>query len=115
LIVDDDDDLLESLSSVLGEHYEVLEARNGDEAWQALQRQSFHGMVLDLTMPVMDGETLIEKLRTAGIALPVVLASGIADLHQRAARLGVEHISKPYDLAVLIDKLQRILANADEH
>jgi CheY-like chemotaxis protein len=115
LIVDDDADILESLSSVLVEHFEVLEARHGEEAWQTLQVQTFHALVLDLTMPVMDGEALIEKLRMAGIVLPVVLASGVADLHRVAARLGVEHISKPYDLAVLIDKLQRMMANADGH
>ena len=66
-------------------------------------------------MPVIDGETLIEKLRTAGIAVPVVLASGIADLPRLAARLGVEHVSKPYDLAMLIEKLQRILSQSDQH
>jgi CheY-like chemotaxis protein len=105
LIVDDDADILESLAVVLEESFEIVPASNGVEALQALEQQSFHAVVLDLTMPVMDGVTLIEKMRTTGIAVPIVLASGIAELRQLAERLSVEHISKPYELTALIAKL----------
>jgi CheY-like chemotaxis protein len=108
LIVDDDADIRESLAVVLEGDFEIVPACNGLEALQALEQQSFHAVVLDLTMPLMDGETLIETMRTAGIVLPVVLASGISELRQLAERLGVEHVSKPYDLAALILKLNAI-------
>ena len=83
----------------------MVSACNGLEALRALEQQRFHAVVLDLTMPVMDGETLIEKMRAASIAVPVVLASGIIELRQLAEQLGVEHVSKPYDLNALLAKL----------
>jgi DNA-binding NtrC family response regulator len=105
LIVDDDTDILESLAVILADSFETVSACNGAQALQALKQQSFHAVVLDLTMPVMDGETLIEQMRTSGIVVPVVLASGISDLRQRAERLGVDHIGKPYDMQALLVKL----------
>jgi CheY-like chemotaxis protein len=111
LIVDDDADILESLAVILEDRFETVSAYNGVEALQALQQQSFHAVVLDLTMPTMDGETLIEKMRASGIVVPVVLASGIADLRQLAERLGVDHVSKPYDLAALLTKLAIITSD----
>ena len=65
-------------------------------------------------MPVMDGETLIEKMRIRGIAVPVVLASGFSDLQKLAGRLGVDHISKPYDMQALIVKLALITQRYSE-
>jgi len=110
LLVDDDTDILESLAVILADSFEVVSACNGVEALHALERQRFHAVVLDLTMPVMDGETLIEKMRAAGIVVPVVLASGISELRQLAERLGVEHISKPYNFGELLAKLLLLVA-----
>ena len=114
LLVDDDLDLLESLSVILADHFEVVPARNGMEAWRHLELQSFQALVLDLTMPFIDGETLIEKMREAGVVVPTILASGVSDLHARAERLGVDYIVKPYDLSALIRKLEQLTrASAD--
>ena len=113
LIVDDDEDILESLAVILDDSFAIVSARNGVEALRALEQHSFHAVVLDLTMPVMDGETLIEKMRVAGIVVPVVLASGISDLRQLAGRLGVDHISKPYDLEALITTLSRLTGDRE--
>jgi DNA-binding response OmpR family regulator len=110
LIVDDDVDILESLAVILEDSFAVVSAHNGLEALKALEQCSFHAVVLDLTMPVMDGETLIERMRTTGVVVPIVLASGIPNLRQLAERLGVEHICKPYDLAALISKLTLLVA-----
>jgi DNA-binding response OmpR family regulator len=114
LIVDDDADLLESLAVILEDSFETVSARNGVEALQALKQQTFDAVVLDLTMPIMDGETLIEQMRTLSIVVPVVLASGISDLRQLAERLGVDHISKPYDLSALLARLALITSDGEK-
>jgi DNA-binding response OmpR family regulator len=113
LIVDDDADILESLVAILEDSFEVISAWNGLEALRALEQQCFHAVVVDLTMPVMDGETLIEKMRVAGIVVPIVLASGISELRQLAERLGVEHIGKPYELSELLAKLTLLIADRE--
>lgn len=54
--------------------YRVEQAENGREALEALQRQPYHLLVLDLAMPVMDGITLMRELRSAGLdALPHII------------------------------------------
>lgn len=112
LIVDDDVDILDALAGVLEDNHEVATANNGAEALALLSTQAFDAVVLDLMMPVMDGETLIERMRDLGVLVPVVLASASADLTLLAARLGVEHIAKPYDIELLERKLARLVGRA---
>jgi DNA-binding response OmpR family regulator len=110
LVVDDDADILEGLAIVLQDRHDVSTASNGLEALKLLQTQTFDAMVLDLMMPLMDGETLIEKMRHSNIVVPVVLASASSDVTLLAARLGVDHITKPYDIALLEEKVARLIA-----
>jgi CheY-like chemotaxis protein len=110
LVVDDDADTLEALAVVLEDRYDVVTAHNGLEALNLLKKEPFDVMVLDLMMPLMDGETLIELMRKSGIEVPVVLASASADISALADRLGVDHITKPYDVAALEAKLTRLMA-----
>jgi CheY-like chemotaxis protein len=108
LIVDDDADIIEALAIMLQDRHQVHTASNGLEALQLLQTHAFDAIVLDLMMPHMDGETLIERARDAGITIPIVLASASADVPSLAARLGVEHVLKPYDVGALEEKLVRL-------
>jgi DNA-binding response OmpR family regulator len=112
LVVDDDADILEGLAIVLQDRHEISTAANGLEALRLLQAQTFDAMVLDLMMPLMDGETLIEKMRDSGITVPTVLASASSDITTLAVRLGVEYISKPYDIAILEEKIARLVAGS---
>lgn len=109
LLVDDDDDILESLAVVLEDKHHVTTASNGVEALGLLRTQSFDAMIIDLMMPVMDGGTLIEHMQDKGISVPVVLASASQEAPALAARLGVDHISKPYEIAALEEKLARLM------
>jgi DNA-binding response OmpR family regulator len=112
LVVDDDVDILEGLAIVLQDRHQISTAANGLEALRLLKEQTFDAMVLDLMMPLMDGETLIEKMRDSGIAVPVVLASASSDITTLAVRLNVEYVSKPYDIAVLEEKIARLIAGS---
>ena len=112
LVVDDDADILEALVVVLQDRHEITSANNGLEALGLLQAQPFDAIVLDLMMPSMDGETLIERMREAAIRVPVVLASASFDVAVIAVRLGVEHVQKPYDISVLEEKLVRLIRGA---
>ena len=109
LIVDDDADILEALAVVLEDKHHVTTASNGVEALGLLRTQSFDAMIIDLMMPLMDGETLIEHMQDTGITVPVVLASASEEASALAARLGVDHISKPYEIATLEEKLARLI------
>jgi len=104
LIVDDDPDIRETLRAVLEEDgYTTQCASNGEEALALLrQAVSLPGLILlDLMMPVMTGEEMLEELRVtpllASIPVAVVSASGVRKPAGAAAFL-----RKPIDLDVLL-------------
>ncbi|RJQ71923.1 MAG: response regulator [Desulfobacteraceae bacterium] len=77
LVVDDDAmlrDLLCKMFASIG--LKAVPAENGREAYELVQIGFFDLMVTDLQMPVMDGWTLIKKLRRHSRQLPVVVITG---------------------------------------
>jgi CheY-like chemotaxis protein len=105
LIVDDDDDsriMLATLLTVDG--YRVITASNGA---QALDQARLHHpclILLDLTMPVMDGRTFRERqLADRAIRdIPVALVTAVHDIDQQAKSLrAAACISKPFDFDTL--------------
>jgi CheY-like chemotaxis protein len=94
LVVDDDQDSLEVLSTYMekaGHH--ALRAANGWEALIKLDQYNVDLVLLDLSMPGMDGATLLRILRNDKRRkdLPVVLVTAMRDVDQfnRASQLGV--------------------------
>ncbi|MBV8732887.1 MAG: sigma-54-dependent Fis family transcriptional regulator, partial [Acidobacteriia bacterium] len=112
LIVDDDANTLASLARAfrLAGH-EATVCDNAARALQLVQSQAFDMMLSDVVMPGKDGLSLLEDLRQAGAALPVVMISGQAniDMAVRATRLGaVDFLEKPLST----DKLLLTVENA---
>jgi CheY-like chemotaxis protein len=110
LLVDDDCDVTEALSTVLAdEGYDVATASNGLEALAYLKS---HGPVpcvilLDVMMPVMDGyEFRIEQQLDPTISrIPVVVVTAGA-MGERVAEMGVTgHLRKPFDLDRLLGEI----------
>jgi CheY-like chemotaxis protein len=94
LVVDDDQDSLEVLSKYMEKAgYETVRAANGWEALIKLDQNDIDLVLLDLTMPGMDGATLLRILRNDNRrrSLPVVLVTAMrdVDLFNRASQLGV--------------------------
>ena len=65
LVVDDDPDIIEAITTVLEsiDEYEVRTARDGLECMEALKSQVPDLLILDLLMPRMDGFAVVRKLR----------------------------------------------------
>src|SRR5687768_13022206 len=96
LVVEDDEGVAEALQLALEDHYEVLLAANGREALAVLATTKVDAIILDLMMPIMDGETFLQEYRRAGGLTPVVIASAALDVAARAAAAGAqEHLRKP--------------------
>ena len=81
--------------------YAVTTARNGREALDCLQIMTPDAIVLDLTMPVMDGWTFIERYRAqAGSrAVPIIAVSAEGEPPRGGDGLGLTaFLRKPFDL-----------------
>jgi CheY-like chemotaxis protein len=108
LVVDDDDDIRSVLRQVLREEgFSVREARNGLEALERIGEEEPDLVLLDLLMPVMDGQGVIDMLRSAQRDLPIVVftASGVA-----VNGIVTAYLQKPLSLDRLLDVLEGVRA-----
>lgn len=114
LIVEDNDDFRFYLKDNLRRNYKVIEASNGKDGWQKALLQHPHLIVSDITMPQMDGISLLQKLksdkRTSHI--PVILLTALTNEVQQIAGLATganDYITKPFNFEILHAKIRNLL------
>lgn len=112
LVVDDDLDFSESLSSVLRESgYEVTSAGDGGEALRRLRSEPLPSLILlDLMMPGTNGwQFRREQLKSAELSrIPVVVLSADGDADVEAMALGaIGCLKKPFRLDALLASIER--------
>jgi CheY-like chemotaxis protein len=104
LIVDDEVAILEALTDILSvEGYEVATAANGAEGLKNVHEDRPDLILLDLMMPVMDGQEMLRRLKDdpALRAIPVVVMS--AGRVSKADLQGSRFLAKPFELDDLLD------------
>jgi CheY-like chemotaxis protein len=115
LVVDDQQDLRDSIAVLLEvEGYDVVDAANGRDALRYLSsgRANVAAVVLDLSMPVMDGwEFLAERRKNPALSdIPTIVVTGVSDLKRRQVELGdLAVFTKPFHFDELIGELRRTL------
>ena len=115
LVVDDDLEVRLVLREFLsGRGYEVTVAESGLRALDLLDDVDPQVVLLDVTMPQMDGVETLRRLLEARPALPVIMVTANADIGttSRLLALGAaDYIPKPFDLEYL-DQAIRIQVSA---
>lgn len=116
LIVDDHQLFLEGLSYLLSSYKPVLdifEARNTKEALQKFSDQEFDLVLLDLSMPGLDGISCLGSLQKIRPSIPIAIISAMEDseLVIGALRLGaVGFIPKSYTQLQMFDALDKLIS-----
>ncbi len=91
---------------------EILEASNGEEGLAVAARERPDLILLDVSMPVMDGVTMLARLREdpalKGIPVIMLTAEAGRETLQQIAKLGVnDHLAKPFREEDLIERVHR--------
>jgi len=107
ILVAEDNDIMRSFlfRFLTGEGFVVYTAEHGELAWEALRNEHFDLLITDNEMPHLSGTKLIERIRTAGMTLPIVMVSAsfeIAGVRDYAALQITAVISKPFDIMELL-------------
>ena len=114
-VVEDNADNRLLLRALLGERYEIVEFDNGIDALAGLRGSHPDLVLLDISLPGMDGNEILRRIRAddALSSLPVIAltAHAMAGDRERYLRAGFnDYITKPIiDEAVLIEAIERWL------
>ena len=112
LIVDDERDIREAVQELLeDEGIEVETAANGPQALERVARSRPALILLDMGLPGMSGEEVVERLRAGSDEVPrIVVLSADGRGAERAQRLGaLAYVDKPFDLDELASTVHRCL------
>jgi two-component system response regulator TctD len=105
LIVEDNRELASWLGKALRQAQYVVDiAYDGEDAEHMLKVAAYAIVILDLSLPKMDGLTLLKRLRQSGNKVPVIILTANASLDGRVAGLDSgadDYLAKPFEIAEL--------------
>ncbi|MBD1873073.1 response regulator [Nodosilinea sp. FACHB-131] len=116
LLIDDEDDIRAIVQAALEElaGWQILEATSGTEGLQLAQGSAIDAILLDISMPDMDGFEIYDRLRrhpaTAAIPVIVLTSKVLARDRSRFTALQVAGlITKPFDPLTLAQQIANLL------
>jgi two-component system, OmpR family, response regulator MprA len=113
LVVDDDTAVRDSLARTLKfEGHDVETAGDGREALAVIRDREPDAVILDVSMPVLDGLEACRRLRADGILVPVLMLTARDSVGDRVAGLDAgadDYLVKPFALQELLARLRALL------
>lgn len=112
LLADDEEEIREDLALFLEySGYQILQARNGKEAYQLYKENVFDLIITDIEMPKLNGLELVESIRQEDQEVPILIISGYSDKDKllRAIKLNlVDYIIKPFTRDIMLSTVENI-------
>lgn len=113
LLVEDNRELASWLGKALRQaHYAVDIVHDGEDAEHSLKVALYAAVVLDLSLPKLDGLTLLKRLRQAGNKVPVIILTANASLDGRVAGLDSgadDYLAKPFEMPELEARIRALV------
>jgi diguanylate cyclase (GGDEF)-like protein len=119
LIADDDSDIRDVLKLTLGEeNYEVLEAKDGEEALKIISAKPLDLVLLDYRMPKMDGREVCRQVKKDLLLrhLPVIMVTGSGDTSDKVGGIDAgadDYIVKPFEPKELLARIRMVLRRTE--
>ena len=116
LLIEDDYELLSSLSNLLKTNYHVLAVSRGDEGFNVALAENPDLIISDVLLPGMNGFDLCEKLKneleTSHIPIILLTAKITPEDQRKGYESGADaYITKPFDFNVMVSQIESILLN----
>ena len=109
LVCDDDENIVRALRVYLmGEGYNVVEAYNGKQMLETIDRDDVQLVLMDVMMPEMDGITALVELRKKS-NVPVILLTAKSEFSNKVLGLNIgadDYITKPFDPAEVMARVK---------
>jgi DNA-binding response OmpR family regulator len=113
LLVEDDVDLVQALTRALaGRGFELVSCGDGTEALSLARRRAFDAIVLDLSLPGLDGLHVLQRLRRSDNLTPVIVLTARGEVGDRVAGLNAgadDYLPKPFDLDELEARVRALI------
>lgn len=112
LVCDDEKDILDAIKIYLkAEGYKVFTAEDGARALEIIKKNEIHLAIIDIMMPVMDGITLIMKMREK-TNIPIIVLSAKSEVTDKIVGLNVgadDYITKPFNAVELTARVNSLI------
>lgn len=114
LIAEDDNDLRSFITTILMPHYEILEAINGKDGYEAALKKQPDFILSDLMMPEMDGIEFLQKIKANSETshIPFILLTAKTDIESKVSGLSYgadDYLTKPFSVKYLKARIENIL------
>ena len=119
LVVEDNTDVLSFISKQMSHNYDVLNASDGAEALNVLDKNEIHLIISDVMMPVMDGFELCKRIKSNVnySHIPVILLTAKTDMQSKleGLELGADsYIEKPFSPEYLVAVATNLINNREK-
>lgn len=113
LVVEDDENLCDGLQALFeSEGYACITCNDGAAGFQAFEHHEFDLCIIDLMLPIKDGQELCRKIRSANLHLPILILSARGEEKERVAgfKMGADdYVTKPFSAPELLARVNAIL------
>jgi two-component system OmpR family response regulator len=113
LIVEDESLLATRLATTFAERGYVVDiAMDGEQGDFLVSTEQYDAVILDLGLPRIDGLTLLERWRTAGIAVPVLVLTARGSWSEKVRGIdggADDYLTKPFQMAELLARLRALI------
>src|ERR1700754_293610 len=113
LLVEDDPDIARQLRQALADAgYAVDYAPDGEEAQFLGETEPYDAVILDLGLPKVDGVSVLERWRRAGVAIPVLILTARSAWSEKVAGFDAgadDYLTKPFHTEELLARLRALL------
>jgi two-component system response regulator AtoC len=113
LLVDDERNIRESLKKYLSlEQIDSAAVETGESAIRSLEREAFDAVILDMKLPGMSGQEVLDWIKGRGIISPVIMISAHGQIADAVAALKAgakDYLVKPFDPAEMVIRLRNLV------